>query len=88
MSWNQERLIDWIVAEFRKDKGIDLSKDKMAMQRVKQAAEKAEADLRSATSTSINLPFITADASGPKHLALTLSQTKFEQIIAQLAGPR
>ena len=88
MSWNQERLIDWIVGEFRKDKGIDLSKDKMAMQRVKEAAEKAEADLRWAASTNINLPFITADASGPKHLAITLSKTKFEQIIAQLAGPR
>ena len=88
MSWNQERLIDWIIDEFRKADGIDLSKDNMAMQRVKDAAEKAETDLRSATSTNINLPFITADASGPKHLNITLSQTEFQKIIAQIAGPR
>lgn len=91
MSWNQERLIDWIIDEFRKDQGIDLSKDNMALRRLKEAAEKAETDLRSTISTDIKLPFITADASGPKHLNLTLTQAKFEQLIAESArrtGPR
>lgn len=83
MSWNQERLIGWIVAEFRKDQGIDLSQDKMAMQRVRAAAEKAESELRSALSTNIKLPFITADASGPKHLDITLTRVSFERLIAQ-----
>jgi molecular chaperone DnaK len=88
LSWNQERLIAWIIDEFGKDQRIDLSKDKMAMQRVKEAAEKAEIALRSAKSTNINLPFITADASGPKHLNITLTQSKFEQIIAEFNRPR
>ena len=91
MSWNQERLIQWIIDEFRKDQRIDLSKDAMALQRLKEAAEKAEVALGSAMSTHINLPFITADASGPKHLSITLTQTTFQQVIAESAhrtGPR
>ena len=82
MSGNQERLIEWIVDEFRKEQGIDLSKDKMALMRLREAAEKAEIDLRSKISTDIKLPFITADASGPKHLNMTLTQSKLEQLIA------
>ena len=63
-----QRVIDWIVAEFKKDQGIDLSKDKMALQRLKEAAEKAKCELSTTLETEINLPFVTADASGPKHL--------------------
>ena len=66
-------MIDWIVAEFKKDQGIDLGKDKMALQRLKEAAEKAKCELSTTLETEINLPFVTADASGPKHLALKLS---------------
>ena len=76
-----QRLIDWIIDEFKKDQGIDLSKDKMALQRLKEAAEKAKIELSSTMSTDINLPFITADASGPKHLNMTLTRAKFEQLI-------
>lgn len=76
-----QRLIDWIVEEFQKDQGIDLSKDKMALQRLKEAAEKAKIELSSAQETEINLPFITADSSGPKHLALKLTRSKFEQLV-------
>ena len=83
MSSNRDRLAGWIVEEFRKDKGIDLSADDMAMQRVKSAAEKAELDLRSAKAATIELPFITADSSGPKHLKVTLTQAKFAQIVDQ-----
>jgi molecular chaperone DnaK len=80
-----EVIIDWINEEFRKDNsGIDLKKDKMALQRLKDAAEKAKIDLSAATSTNINLPFITADASGPKHLDLTLTRAKFDQLTAHL----
>jgi len=79
-----QRLIDWIAEEFRKDQGIDLSKDKMALQRLKEAAEKAKIELSSTTSTDINLPFITADQSGPKHLNLTLTRAKFEQLAGDL----
>ena len=80
-----EVVIDWINEEFRKDNpGIDLKKDKMALQRLKDAAEKAKIDLSAATSTNINLPFITADASGPKHLDLTLTRAKFDQLTAFL----
>jgi molecular chaperone DnaK len=79
-----QRLIDWIVEEFRKDQGIDLSKDKMALQRLKEAAEKAKIELSSTMSTDVNLPFITADASGPKHLNMTLSRAKFEQLIGDI----
>lgn len=74
-------VMDWIVSEFKKDSGVDLSKDKMALQRLREAAEKAKIELSSAQSTNVNLPFITADASGPKHLNLTLNLSKFEQMI-------
>lgn len=76
-----ERLIEWITEEFKKDQGIDLSKDKMALQRLKEAAEKAKIELSSAMETEINLPFITADASGPKHLQMKLTRAKFEALI-------
>src|SRR5438093_6871471 len=79
-----QRLIDWIVDEFRKDQGIDLSKDKMALQRLKEAAEKAKIELSSTASTDINLPFITADQSGPKHLTMALTRAKFEQLIGDI----
>jgi molecular chaperone DnaK len=79
-----QRVIDWLVAEFRKDQGIDLSKDKMAMQRLKEAAEKAKIELSSTLETEINLPFITADASGPKHLSMKLTRGRFEQMVADL----
>ncbi len=76
-----ERLIHWIGEEFKKDQGIDLSQDKMALQRLKEAAEKAKIELSSAMETEINLPFITADASGPKHLVLKLTRAKFESLV-------
>jgi molecular chaperone DnaK len=79
-----QRVIDWIVAEFKRDQGIDLSKDPMALQRLKEAAEKAKMELSTTMSTDINLPFITADASGPKHLHYTLSRSKFEQLVDDL----
>ncbi len=79
-----ERLIEWINDEFKKDQGIDLSKDKMALQRLKEAAEKAKIELSSAMETEINLPFITADASGPKHLQMKLTRAKFEALIADI----
>ncbi len=79
-----QRIIDYLVAEFKKDQGIDLSKDKMAMQRLKEAAEKAKKDLSGVGQTNINLPFITADASGPKHLDINLTRAKFEELIKDL----
>ncbi len=79
-----QRLIDWLVAEFKRDQGIDLSKDPMAIQRLKEAAEKAKMELSSTTQTDINLPFITADQSGPKHLNLSLTRAKFEQLVDDL----
>src|SRR5688572_19243266 len=79
-----QRVIDWIVGEFKRDQGIDLSKDPMALQRLKEAAEKAKMELSSTMSTDVNLPFITADASGPKHLHLTLSRAKLEQLVDDL----
>jgi molecular chaperone DnaK len=79
-----QRVIDWIVEEFRRDQGIDLSNDKMALQRLKEAAEKAKIELSTAQETEINLPFVTADASGPRHLAMKLSRSKFEQLVADL----
>jgi molecular chaperone DnaK len=79
-----QRLIDWLVAEFKKDQGIDLSKDPMALQRLKEAAEKAKMELSSTTQTDINLPFITADQSGPKHLNISLTRAKFEQLVDDL----
>ena len=86
-----ERLIEWIIDEFKKDQGIDLSNDKMALQRLKEAAEKAKIELSSTMETEVNLPFVTADQSGPKHLAMKLTRARFEQlvepILARLRGP-
>jgi len=79
-----QRVIDWILAEFKKDQGIDLSKDPMAMQRLKEAAEKAKIELSNVVETDVNLPFITADASGPKHLQLKLTRSKLEQLVEDL----
>ncbi len=76
-----EELINWIIDDFKKDQGIDLSNDKMALQRLKESAEKAKIELSSAMETEINLPFITADASGPKHLVMKLTRSKFEQLV-------
>ena len=78
------RIIDWLVDEFKKDQGIDLKNDRMALQRLKEAAERAKIELSSAQETEINLPFITADASGPKHLVLKLSRSKLEQLVDDL----
>jgi len=78
------RLVEYLAAEFKKEQGIDLTKDKLALQRLKEAAEKAKIELSSAAQTEINLPYITADASGPKHLALKLSRAKFEQLVDDL----
>jgi len=78
------RLVDYFSDEFKKEQGIDLRKDKLALQRLKEAAEKAKIELSSSTQTEINLPFITADASGPKHLTLKLSRSKFEQLVDDL----
>ncbi len=79
-----QRVIDWIVDEFRKDQGIDLRNDRMALQRLKDAAEKAKIELSTTQQTEINLPFITADANGPKHLNLTLTRSKLEQLVDDL----
>jgi molecular chaperone DnaK len=79
-----QKVIDWILAEFKKDQGIDLSKDPMAMQRLKEAAEKAKIELSNVVETDVNLPFITADASGPKHLQLRLTRSKLEQLVEDL----
>ncbi|MCL2083104.1 MAG: molecular chaperone DnaK [Oscillospiraceae bacterium] len=79
-----EKVISWMAAEFKKDQGIDLSGDKVAMQRLKEAAEKAKIELSGVVSTVINLPYITADASGPKHMDLTLSRAKFNELTADL----
>ncbi len=85
------KIVEWLVSEFKKAEGIDLSQDKMATQRLVEAAEKAKKELSSTTSTAINLPFITADANGPKHLDLTLTRAQFNQLAADLveatAGP-
>jgi molecular chaperone DnaK len=78
------RVIDWMVEEFKKENGIDLKTDKMALQRLKEGAERAKVELSSSTETEINLPFVTADASGPKHLLMKLSRAKFEQLTADL----
>jgi molecular chaperone DnaK len=79
-----KRVIDWIVSEFKKQEGIDLSEDPMALQRLKEAAEKAKCELSTALETNVNLPFITADANGPKHLNLTLTRSKLEQLVDDL----
>ncbi|WP_310614681.1 molecular chaperone DnaK, partial [Limnohabitans sp.] len=79
-----QRIIDFIISEFKKESGVDLSKDVLALQRLKEAAEKAKIELSSATSTDINLPYITADASGPKHLNIKLNRAKLEQLVDEL----
>ena len=79
-----QRVIEWLVTEFKKDQGIDLSKDPMAMQRLREGAEKAKMELSTLTETEISLPFITADASGPKHLNIKLTRAKFEQLVDDL----
>ena len=79
-----QRIIEWIVDGFKSDEGIDLSKDKMALQRLKEAAEKAKMELSTVVETEINLPFVTADQSGPKHLQRKLTRAKFEQLVDDL----
>jgi molecular chaperone DnaK len=79
-----QRIIEWMVAEFKKSDGIDLSKDRMALQRLKESAEKAKIELSSALETEINLPFVTADATGPKHLQMKLTRARFEQLVDDL----
>jgi molecular chaperone DnaK len=79
-----QRIVDWLADEFRKDQGIDLRKDRTALQRLKEAAEKAKIELSSTTQTEINLPFITADPSGPKHLVMTMTRAKLEQLVGDL----
>lgn len=79
-----QKIIDWLADEFRKEQGIDLRQDRMAMQRLKEAAEKAKIELSSVLQSEINLPFITADASGPKHLTITLTRSKLEQLVSDL----
>src|SRR5687767_8052701 len=79
-----QRIIEWIIAEFKKDEGIDLGKDRMALQRLKEAGEKAKMELSSVMETDINLPFITADATGPKHMVKKLTRAKFEQLVEDL----
>src|ERR1700694_1566948 len=79
-----QRVIEWIVSEFKKEQGIDLGKDQMALQRLKEAAEKAKMELSTLLETEINLPFITADASGPKHLQMKLTRARFEQMVEDI----
>ena len=79
-----QRIMDWIVAEFLREQGIDLKQDRMALQRLREASERAKVELTTLTETEINLPFITADASGPKHLVMTLSRSKLEQLVDDL----
>jgi molecular chaperone DnaK len=79
-----QRVMDWLCDEFKKDQGIDLRQDKMALQRLKEAAEKAKTELSTVQQTEVNLPFITADASGPKHLTITLTRAKLEQLVGDL----
>ena len=81
-----QRVIDWLLAEFKKDQGIDLGKDQQALQRLKEAAEKAKIELSSTSSTEINLPYITADATGPKHLVVTLTRAKLEDLVDDLVN--
>jgi len=80
------KIIDWMVDEFKRDQGIDLRQDRMALQRLKEAAERAKVELSTAMETEINLPFVTADAAGPKHLFMKLSRAKFEQLVDDLIG--
>lgn len=78
------KIIDWMVSEFKAQQGVDLSKDKMAMQRLKEAAEKAKKELSSATTTNINLPFISMNANGPLHFDMDLSRAKFDELTSDL----
>lgn len=78
------QLVHFLVAEFKKEQGIDLTKDPMAMQRLREAAEKAKCELSSTTQTDINLPYLTMDASGPKHMNIKLTRAKFEQLVGDL----
>src|SRR4030095_15383499 len=82
-----QRVIDWLADEFRKDQGIDLRKDRMALRRRKEAAERAKIELSSAMETDINLPFITADQNGPKHLQMKLTRAKLEALCTDLLAP-
>ena len=79
-----QAIIDWLIDEFKKDTGVDLNNDKMALQRLKEAAEKAKKEVSSSLQTDINLPYLTADASGPKHLNVSLSRAKFEDLVRDL----
>ena len=79
-----QRIIDWMITEFKREQGVDVSKDQMALQRLKEAAEKAKIELSTLFETEINLPFLTADASGPKHLAIKLTRARFEQMVADI----
>jgi molecular chaperone DnaK len=79
-----QKIIDWIVAEFKREQGIDLKQDRMALQRLKEAAEKAKCELSTVSQTEVNMPFITADSNGPKHLAMTLTRAKLEQLVGNL----
>jgi len=79
-----QRIIDWLIQEFKRDQGVDVSRDQMALQRLKEAAEKAKIELSTLLETEINLPFLTADASGPKHLAIKLTRARFEQMVADI----
>ncbi|MDB5057516.1 MAG: dnaK, partial [Chloroflexi bacterium] len=79
-----QRVLDWLADEFKRENGIDLRQDRMALQRIREAAERAKIELSTATTTEINLPFITADATGPKHLSTTLTRAKLEQLVADL----
>ena len=79
-----QRIVDWMSEEFKKEQGIDLRDDRMALQRLREAAEKAKIELSSALQTEINLPFITATASGPKHMVMTLTRSKLEQLVSDL----
>src|SRR6185369_4504316 len=79
-----QRIIEWIISEFKKKEGIDLGKDRMALQRLRESAEKAKMELSTVIETDINLPFITADATGPKHLQMKLTRAKFEQLVDDL----
>jgi len=80
-----QRIMEWLIAEFKRDQGIDLSQDRMALQRLREAAEKAKIELTTVQQTDVNLPFITADASGPKHLNISLTRAKMEQLVMDLA---
>ena len=81
-----QRIIDYIVTEFKKEQGVDLTKDVLALQRLKEAAEKAKIELSNSTQTDVNLPYITADASGPKHLNIKLTRAKLEALVEDLVG--